>query len=124
MLFKEITSSVIASAIEVHSHLGPGLFESAYQTCLMHELQNGPFPVQEQVPIPLIYKSIRLNQGYRLDVVADQKVAVEIKCVDRLTDLHVAQLLTYMRLGGYQVGLLINFNVARLMDGGVKRLVI
>ena len=124
MLFEDITSTVIASAIEVHSIIGPGLLESAYETCLIYELQLAQLPVQRQVPLKLQYKGIQLDRGYRMDIVADQKVVIEIKCVDKLIDIHTAQLLTYMRLGSYDVGLLINFNVTRLKDGGIKRLVL
>lgn len=120
---EELTSRVIAAAIDVHRHLGPGLLESAYERCLCHELELAKIPFHRQAPLPVIYKGISLDCGYDMDVVVDQKVVLELKAVERLLPVHEAQLLTYLKLGGYRVGLLINFNVP-VLKGGVKRLVL
>ncbi len=111
------TFAVIGSAIEVHKALGPGLLESAYATCLAHELGSRGHLVTREVPLPLAYKGQRLDVGYRLDLVVDGTLVVEVKSVDRLARIHVAQALTYLRLGGYRTGLLINFNVPQLKQG-------
>jgi GxxExxY protein len=118
-----ITERIIGAAIEVHRALGPGLLESAYETCLSHELSGRAVSFRRQVPIPVRYKGIDLDCGYRADLVVEDEVVVEIKTVERLTALHEAQLLTYLKLAGLRTGLLINFNTAVLKDG-VKRLVI
>ena len=123
LLYEELTGRILAAAIEVHRELGPGLFESAYETCLCRELELAGIPFQRQLPLPVVYKGVRLECGYDMDVVVDQKVVLELKAVERLLPIHEAQLLTYLKLGDYRVGLLINFNVAVLKDG-VKRLVL
>jgi GxxExxY protein len=112
-----LTELVIGAAIEVHRHLGPGLLESAYETCLAHELRLAGMRVARQVEIPITYKGIRLEPGYRMDLVVHDGVVVEVKAVERLLPVHEAQLLTYLRLSGHAVGLLINFQVAQLRDG-------
>ena len=116
----KISNIVIGAAIEVHRHLGPGLLESAYQTCLMRELLEQELSVEREKPMPVRYKSVKLDHGYRMDLVVERKVVVEFKTVDAFTDVHIAQLLTYLKLGNYKLGLLINFNV-NLLKRGIKR---
>ena len=113
----EITHSVIGAAIEVHRQLGPGLLESAYFECLCRELVLREIPFDYEKPLPLEYKGVRLECGYRLDLLVAGSVVVEVKSVEALAPIHDAQLLTYLRLGGWRVGLLINFNVAVLKNG-------
>lgn len=117
-----ISRQVIGAAIEVHKNLGPGLLESAYQACHKHELGLRGIPVRTEVALPLEYKGVKLEPGYRMDEVVDDLVVVEIKAVERLEPIHEAQLLTYLRLSGIWLGLLINFNVPILRQG-IKRLV-
>jgi GxxExxY protein len=112
-----LTEKIIGAAIEVHRHLGPGLLESAYETCLTYELEQLGLTVEQQKALPLIYKEIRLDQGYRLDLLVEQKVIVELKVVERITPVHEAQVLSYLRFSGCRVGLLLNFNVKLLKDG-------
>jgi GxxExxY protein len=119
----ELTGLIIGAAIEVHRELGPGLLESVYQTCLVMELKELGLDVKTQLPMPVIYKGIELEQGYRIDILVEDEVVVELKTVEKLTDVHIAQILTYMRLGDYPTGLLINFNV-KLLKNGIKRFVI
>ena len=118
----EISEKVIGCAIEVHKFLGPGLLENAYLECLYYELRKNGFNVDKQQALPLIYKDVKLDAGYRLDLIVEQKVIVELKSVESLNDIHIAQVLTYLKLSGCKVGLLMNFNVLRLVDG-LKRLV-
>ncbi len=118
-----LSHAVIGSAIEVHRHLGPGLLESAYRTCLLHELKSRSIPAESEIPIPLEYKGVTLDVGYRLDLRIGQALVVEIKTVEALAPIHQAQLLTYLRLTGAHIGLLINFNVPRLIDG-VRRVLL
>jgi GxxExxY protein len=108
--------------MKVHTLLGPGLLESAYQFCLAHELRNRGFGVATEVALPVIYEGQRLEVGYRIDLVVEARVVVEVKSVEAIHPIHEAQLLSYMRLSGIRVGLLINFNVLRLRDG-IKRMV-
>ncbi len=117
MQVNEITHAIIGAAMEVHRALGPGLLESAYEECLCHELTLRQIPFRRQVPLPLEYKGIRLEQGYRLDLVVAEIVVVEVKAVEIIHPVYEAQLVTYLRLGGWPVGLLINFNVPVLKDG-------
>jgi GxxExxY protein len=119
----ELTYEVIGAAIEVHRTLGPGLLESAYRECLCRELSLRQFEFQREHGLPLNYKGIQLGCGYRLDVLVADVVVVEIKAVEVLAPIHEAQLLTYLRLGGWKIGLLINFNVVVLKDG-IRRLVL
>ncbi|HPC19385.1 MAG TPA: GxxExxY protein [Kiritimatiellia bacterium] len=112
-----LTEKVIGCAIEVHRALGPGLLESAYQQCLAYELKLNGIPFRTEVPVPIAYKGIQLECGYRLDFVVDDRLILELKSVDEITGIHRAQLLTYLKLTGIPTGLLINFNVARLIDG-------
>ncbi len=118
----EVSEKIIGCAIEVHKSLGPGLLESAYLECLFYELQLTGLKVEKQKPLPLIYKEVKLDAGYRLDLIVEDKVIIEIKSVEVLNDVHVAQVLTYLKLSGCKVGLLMNFNVLRLVEG-LKRLV-
>lgn len=117
-----ITRRIIGAAIEVHRRLGPGLLESAYEACLAYELRNLEFKVEQQKPLPIQYKDVRLDCGYRLDIVVDDSVVVEIKSVEHLAPIHDAQLLSYLRLSRQKVGLLINFNV-RILKNGLRRIV-
>ena len=116
----ELTHAVIGSAMEVHRRLGPGLLESAYQHCLCQELSLRRVPFERELPLPLEYKGIRCECGYRLDLLVAGMVVVEIKAVEVISLIHEAQLLTYLRLGGWKVGLLINFNVP-ILKQGVRR---
>ena len=118
-----ITREIIGAAIEVHRALGPGLLESAYEECLCRELTLRPIPFERQVPLPLEYKGQRLDCGYRLDLLVGGAVVVEVKAVDEIAPVHEAQLLTYMRLTGCKVGLLINFHKP-LLKSGIRRMVL
>ncbi len=118
----QLTQSIIRGAIEVHKALGPGLLESAYEECLCYELAQLGIPFRRQVELPVVYKGVSLNCGYRIDLVVDDLVIVELKTVEKLLPVHSAQLLTYLKLYSCSVGLLINFNVAVLREG-IKRIV-
>lgn len=122
MTINEITEKIIGCAIEVHKRLGPGLLESCYETCLAYELRNSGLLVDSQVGLPLVYKDIKLEVGYRLDLIVENRVIVEIKSVEALNEIHTAQVLTYLKLSESKIALLINFNVLRLKDG-IKRLI-
>ena len=122
MTENEISGKIIGCAIEVHKLLGPGLLESAYVECLYYELQKVGLFVEKQKPLPLIYKEVKLDAGYRLDLIIEHKVIVEVKSIESLNDIHTAQVLTYLKLSGCKLGLLMNFNVLHLVDG-LKRLV-
>jgi GxxExxY protein len=117
----KITGTIIGCAIEVHRDLGPGLLESTYAACLHYELNNAGLYLQQELARPLIYKDIRMDAGYRLDLLVENKVVVEIKSIEALADIHIAQVLTYLKLCNAEVGLLINFNVLKLVNG-IKRL--
>src|SRR5579859_4438200 len=118
-----LTEQVIGLAIEVHRHLGPGLLESAYEACVSFELGNVGLKYRRQVPLPVKYKDVTLECGYRMDLVIEDRLVVELKTVERLMPVHDAQLLTYLRLSGIRTGLLLNFNSAVLKDG-LRRLVL
>ncbi len=118
----ELTERVIGAAIEVHRHLGPGLLESAYEECLSHELNLVGIRFQRQVPLPIVYKGLKLDCAYRMDLVVEDLIVIELKAAEELAPIHSAQLLTYLKASGKQVGLLINFNVPCLKDG-LKRIV-
>jgi len=118
-----LTREIIGAAIEVHRHLGPGLLESAYRKCLMQELLLRGIPFKSELPLPLEYKGIRLESGYRLDLLVEDAVVVEVKSVETLCKIHEAQLITYLRLGVWTVGLLINFNVD-ILKNGIRRKVL
>ncbi len=122
MKYADLTEKIIKAAIEVHSQLGPGLLESAYEECLVYELQKMRLRVERQKAVPLIYKEIKLECGYRIDVLVEDKVIVELKSVDECLPVHEAQLLTYLKLAKKEVGLLVNFNVKQLKNG-LKRFV-
>ena len=122
-LFAELTEAIIGAAIEVHRALGPSLLESAYEACLAHELLSRGVMVQRQLSLPIVYKGQLVEVGYRIDMLVDDRVVVELKAVDKLIPIHEAQLMTHLRLSGKRVGLLINFNVRRL-TAGVQRIVI
>jgi len=116
-----ITEQILRAAYKVHSTLGPGLLESAYQACLVYELKKEGFLVVTEKPLPLIYEEVKLDCGYRIDVLVEDSVIVELKTVDGFSDVHVAQMLTYLRLAKKRVGLLINFNTKSLKNG-IKRI--
>ena len=117
MTDNEITHEIIGAAIEVHKLLGPGLLESACKACLCHEFAIRKIGFQKQKPIPLVYKEIKLNCGFRLDLLVEKRIVVELKSVDALAPIHEAIMLTYLRLSGHKLGLLINFNVSILKEG-------
>lgn len=120
MEMNDLTEKIIGLAIEVHRHLGPGLLESAYQECLLYEINKLNLKVEKEKTLPIIYKEIKLNQGYRIDLLIEDRLVVEIKTVEFFTDVHAAQILTYLKLGGYSTGLLINFNT-KMLKNGIKR---
>jgi len=117
-----LSKVIIGKAIEVHRQLGPGLLESAYQECLFYELISSGLSIQKEKPVPIIYKEVQLDHGYRIDLLVENKVVVEIKTVESLTDVHSAQVLTYLKLGKFKLGLLINFDVI-LLKSGIKRFI-
>lgn len=121
--FSSITEAIIGSAIAVHRQLGPGLLESTYEACLAFELADRGLVVERQKELPVVYRGVRLDWGYRIDLLVDDRVIVELKSVDKLLPIHEAQLLSYLKLSDHRVGLLINFNV-RLLTEGIKRLVL
>ena len=123
MTENEISNKVIGCAIEVHRKLGPGLLESAYQECLLYELTLQSLKVEREKPMPIIYKDIEINQGYRIDILVEDKVVIEIKTVEAFKEIHLAQTLTYLKLWKLKLGLLLNFNVTILKDG-IKRVVL
>ena len=123
MRFDELSKMLIGCAIEVHRNLGPGLFESTYERCLAHELKCAGAPFLLQHPLPVNYKGIKLDCGYRVDLFVDNKIIVELKSVDKVLAIHQAQLLTDMKLAEIKIGLLMNFNV-RFMKDGIKRMVL
>lgn len=117
-----ITETIIGAAIDVHRALGPGLLESAYEACLLFELTDRGLKVEQQKPLPIIYREVNLDCAYRLDLIVDDEVIVEIKSVERILPIHEAQLISYLKLSGHKVGLLINFNV-KMLKHGIRRLV-
>ena len=123
LIHKQLSDAVLGAAFSVHNALGPGLLESAYEACLCHELATNGIPFERQVPLSVVYKDVRLDFGYRLDLTVANELVVELKAVDRIIPVHQAQLLTYLKLSGIQTGLILNFNVAVLKDG-IKRLTI
>ena len=124
LLHEELTEQVIGAAIEVHRALGPGLLESAYEECLCHEFHLRGISFERQKPLPVEYKSVKLDCGYRLDLIVENRVILEIKCIEHVLPVHEAQLLTYLKMTGIRVGLILNFNVATLIRGGVVRKVL
>ncbi len=123
LLYESLTDKIIKAAIEVHKNLGSGLLESAYEECFLYELVNLDLLVKQQVLIPIKYKDITIKTKYRLDLLVEDKVILELKSVEKLTPIHEAQLITYLKLSGYRVGLLINFN-EKLLKNGIKRRII
>jgi GxxExxY protein len=123
MIENELTERILKCAFKVHSALGPGLLESSYKECLCYEMINDGLYVEKEKPMPLIYEEVKLDIGYRLDLLVDNKVVIEIKTVETFNDVHLAQILTYMRLSNCKVGLLLNFKVASLKNG-IKRVVL
>lgn len=117
-----LSHKIIGLAMKVHSNLGLGLLESAYQECLFYELQKEGYNVQKEKPMPLTYEKVKLDVGYRIDLFIENQVLVELKSVDALNDVHLAQTLTYLKLGNYKLGLLINFNVSMLKNG-IRRVI-
>ena len=120
--FAPLGEAIIGAAMRVHSALGPGLLENAYELCLVHELNKAGLNVSRQTALPIVYDGLHLEVGYRLDVVVEGKVVLELKAVERLQALHTAQLVSYLRLGRFPLGYLINFNVAHMRDG-IKRVI-
>ena len=118
----DLSTIIIGCALDIHKELGPGLLESAYQECLFYELQNKGLKVVKEKAMPLIYKDVHINCGYRIDLLVEDKVVVELKSVDELNDIHLAQTLTYLKMGDFKLGLLINFNVS-LLKSGIKRVI-
>lgn len=114
---------IVGCALEVHKALGPGLLESAYKECLAYKLTQFGLFVEKEKPMPLVFETVKLECGYRLDLLVENQIVVELKAVEALNDVHLAQILTYMRLGNFKLGLLINFNVAKLKDG-IKRVIL
>jgi len=122
MTENEIANKVIGLAIEVHSALGPGLLESAYQECLFYKIGKSGLKVEKEKHIPLIFEEVKLECGYRIDLLVENKLVIEIKSVNALNDVHLAQTLTYLKLGDFKLGLLINFNVI-LVKNGIRRVI-
>ncbi len=118
----ELSNIIIGCAMEVHKQLGPGLLESAYKECLYYELKNLKLDVQKEKALPIVYKEVRLDHGYRIDLLVNNKVVIEVKTVDFFVEVHTAQVLTYLKLGNYKLGLILNFYVSSLKNG-IKRVV-
>ncbi len=118
----ELSNIIIGCAIEVHKNLGPGLLESAYQECMYYELRQLGLKVQKEKPMPIVYKEVKLDHGYRIDLLVEDKVVIEIKTVDVFNEVHTAQVLTYLKLGNYKLGLLLNFQTTMLKNG-IKRII-
>jgi GxxExxY protein len=123
LLYKELTGNIVDCAITVHKLLGPGLLESAYEECLHYELSAYGLKTLKQYPMPLVYKEKKLDIGYRIDLIVEEKVIIEVKSVDALNPIHLAQLMTYLKLSGCRVGFLINFNVQFLKEG-IRRIIL
>ncbi len=122
MTENQIAKEVFHIALKIHKELGPGLLESAYEQCLFYELKEAGFKVKKQQPLPLIYKDVNMEMGFRVDLIVEDKVVIEVKSVEALNEVHLAQVLTYLKLSECKLGLLINFNVA-LIKNGFKRVV-
>ncbi len=122
MIENEISKKIIGCAIEVHKQLGPGLLESAYQECLYYELKQAGLKIKKEKPMPIVYKEVKLDHGYRIDLLVEEKVVIEIKTVEAFNDVHTAQVLTYLRLGKYKLGLLFNFQTT-VFKSGIKRVI-
>ncbi len=122
MTENEIAHKIIGLAIEVHKALGPGLLESAYKECLLYKIKQAGYFVEKEKAMPLVFEGIKLDCGYRIDLLVENKLVIELKAVDALNDIHLAQTLTYLKLGNFKLGLLINFNVS-LLKNGIKRII-
>ena len=122
MIENELSNKIIGLAIKVHNNLGPGLLESAYEECLFYEINKAGLHAEKQKPMPLVYENVKLDCGYRIDLMVEGKLVVEVKSAEALNDVHLAQVLTYLKLSGCKLGLLINFNVA-LLKNGIKRVI-
>lgn len=122
MTENEISRVVFDAALKIHKALGPGLLESAYEACLCYELTKTGLLVEKQIPLPLVYEAVKLETGYRVDIIIEKKFIIEVKAVDALNDIHLAQLLTYLKLANWKLGFLINFNVL-LLKNGIRRVV-
>lgn len=122
MIENELATKIIGHAIEVHTSLGPGLLESVYQECLYYKLVKEGHKVEKEKAMPIIFEEVKIDCGYRIDLLVDDTILIELKSVESLNDVHLAQTLTYLKLGGFKLGLLINFNVFRLKDG-IKRVI-
>lgn len=122
MIENELSKEIIGCAIEVHKQLGPGLLESAYQECLYYELKQAGLKVQKEIPMPTVYKEVKLDHGYRIDLLVEGKIVIEINTVDAFNDVNTAQVLTYLRLGKYKLGLLFNFQTT-VLKNGIKRVI-
>lgn len=118
----EMSGIIIGKAITVHRILGPGLLESAYEECLSYELREAGFKVERQKPLPIVYKEIELEYGYRVDLLVNSQIVIDLKAIERLTDVHTAQVLTYLKFGNFPLGLLMNFNV-KMLKQGLKRFI-
>ena len=121
-IINKITDTIIGSAIDVHRELGPGLLETAYEACLAFELADRGLSIERQKALPIVYRDVRLDCGYRLDLLVENKVIVELKAVERVEPIHTAQLLSYLKLSGCKLGLLINFNV-KVLKNGIRRII-
>ena len=122
MTENQLTQIIIGCAIDVHRQLGPGLLESAYQECLRYELEQYGLDIKREVPMPIVYKEVNLNHGYRIDLLVENKIVIELKAVESLTDVHLAQTLTYLRLGKFKLGLILNFNTI-VLKKGIRRVI-
>lgn len=122
MNHNELAGRIIGIAIKVHQSLGPGLLESAYKECLTCELKKAGLRIEKEKPVPLVYEEVRLDCGYRIDILVENTIVIEVKSVDSLNDVHLAQTLTYLKIGNYRLGLLINFNVT-ILKQGIKRVI-
>ena len=123
MELNHLSQKIIGCAIEVHKQLGPGLLESTYRECLYYELIINNLLVDKEIPLPIIYKEVKLDHGYRIDLLVEKKIVIEIKTVETFNEVHLAQILTYMKLGGFSLGLLVNFDVV-LLKNGIKRVIL
>jgi GxxExxY protein len=121
LIEEELTEKIIGAAIEVHRELGPGLLESAYAACLAHELRLRGLQIRTEVPLPVVYKGVRLDCGYRIDIIVEERVLLELKTVERIIPVHEAQLLTYLKLSNIKVGLLMNFH-SQVLKNAIKRM--
>lgn len=118
----QLTQIIIGCAIDVHRQLGPGLLESAYQECLLYELEQYGLDIKKEVPMPIVYKEVKLNHGYRIDLLVENKIVIELKAVESLNEVHLAQTLTYLRLGKFRLGLILNFHSV-VLKKGIRRVV-